>query len=419
MPKFNVLEIRKDFPILSTTTNGKPLIYLDSAATSQKPLSMINAVSDFYKRYNANIHRGIYEISVKATEAYQESKETVSKFINASSYREIVYCKNTTDAINTVALSWGEGNISEGDTILLSETEHHSNIVPWQLLAKRKKAKIEYIKMGDDFKLNMEDYKAKLENNPKLVAFTHISNVLGTINNAKEMTKMAHGKGALVLLDAAQSVPHLPVDVIDIDCDFMAFSGHKMLGPAGIGVLYGKDSILEEMPPVIGGGDMIRSVTFEESSWNELPWKFEAGTPNTEGAIGLKAGIEYLNSCGIGNIHKHEEYLTKHAIESLEEAGATIYGISGKNELSDRTGVISFKLKGAHPHDISTIMSSEGIAIRAGHHCAMPLINKVLQEPALARISFYLYNTVDETELAIDALEKVKKILGIKPSKSQ
>ncbi len=418
MPEFNVLKIRKDFPILSTTTNGKPLIYLDSAATSQKPQSMINAVSEFYKSYNANIHRGIYEISVKATEAYQESKETVSKFINASSYREIVYCKNTTDAINTVALSWGDSNIAEGDTILLSEMEHHSNIVPWQLLAKRKKAKVEYIKIGDDFKLNMEDYKAKLENNPKLVSFTHISNVLGSINNAKEMAKMAHGKGALVLLDAAQSVPHLPVDVTDIDCDFMAFSGHKMLGPAGIGVLYAKDSILEEMPPVIGGGDMIRSVTFEGSSWNELPWKFEAGTPNTEGAIGLKAGIEYLKSCGMENIHKHEEDLTRHALESLEEAGAIIYGISGKNALRERTGVISFKLEGAHPHDIATILSSEGIAIRAGHHCAMPLINKVLQEPALARMSFYLYNTTDEIDLAINALGKVKKILGIKSGKS-
>jgi cysteine desulfurase/selenocysteine lyase len=418
MPEFNVLKIRKDFPILSTTTNGKPLIYLDSAATSQKPQSMINAVSEFYKSYNANIHRGIYEISVKATEAYQESKETVSKFINASSYREIVYCKNTTDAINTVALSWGDSNIAEGDTILLSEMEHHSNIVPWQLLAKRKKAKVEYIKIGDDFKLNMEDYKAKLENNPKLVSFTHISNVLGSINNAKEMAKMAHGKGALVFLDAAQSVPHLPVDVTDIDCDFMAFSGHKMLGPAGIGVLYAKDSILEEMPPVIGGGDMIRSVTFEGSSWNELPWKFEAGTPNTEGAIGLKAGIEYLKSCGMENIHKHEEDLTRHALESLEEAGAIIYGISGKNALRERTGVISFKLEGAHPHDIATILSSEGIAIRAGHHCAMPLINKVLQEPALARMSFYLYNTTDEIDLAINALGKVKKILGIKSGKS-
>ena len=417
MPEFNVLETRKDFPILSTTTNGKPLIYLDSAATSQKPISMINAVSEFYKNYNANIHRGIYEISVKATEAYQASKETVSKFINASSYREIVYCKNTTDAINTVALSWGDNNIAEGDTILLSEMEHHSNIVPWQLLAKRKKAKVEYIKIGDDFKLNMEDYKAKLENNPKLVSFTHISNVLGSINNAKEMAKMAHGKGALVLLDAAQSVPHLPVDVIDIDCDFMAFSGHKMLGPAGIGVLYAKDSILEEMPPVIGGGDMIRSVTFEGSSWNELPWKFEAGTPNTEGAIGLKAGIEYLNSCGMENIHKHEEDLTRHALESLEEAGVIIYGISGKNALRERTGVISFKLEGAHPHDIATILSSEGIAIRAGHHCAMPLINKVLQEPALARMSFYLYNTTDEIDLAINALGKVKKILSIKNNK--
>ena len=240
MRKFDVLQVRKDFPILSITTNGKPLIYLDSAATSQKPSSVINAISDFYKNYNANIHRGIYDISVKATEAYINSKETVSKFINASSYREIVYCKNTTDAINTVALSWGESNISEGDTILLTETEHHSNIVPWQLLAKRKKAKIEYVMMAGDFTLDMEDYKRKLENGPKLVSFAHVSNVLGTVNDAELITRMAHDNGAVVLLDAAQSLPHFAVDAKKIDCDFMAFSGHKMLGPAGIGVLYAK-----------------------------------------------------------------------------------------------------------------------------------------------------------------------------------
>lgn len=415
MRKFDVLQVRKDFPILSITTNGKPLVYLDSAATSQKPSSVINAISDFYKNYNANIHRGIYDISVKATEAYLGSKETVSKFINASSYREIVYCKNTTDAINTVALSWGESNIFEGDTILLTEMEHHSNIVPWQLLAKRKKAKIEYVKMAGDFTLNIEDYKNKLERNPKLVAFTHVSNVLGTINDAESITRMAHDKGALVLLDAAQSLPHFAVNAKKIGCDFMVFSGHKMLGPAGIGILYAKDSILEEMPPVIGGGDMIRSVTFQESSWNELPWKFEAGTPNTEGAIGLKAGIDYLNSHGLENISSHEELLTRYALESLEEAGAVIYGIgssafNGKN----RSGVISFKLEGAHPHDISTILSSEGIAIRAGHHCAMPLVNKVLSEPALARISFYLYNTIEEIDIAVSALETVRKTLGLK-----
>lgn len=415
MPNIDVERIRKDFPILSTSSNGKKLVYLDSAATSQKPTSVINTVSEYYKTYNANIHRGLYDISVRATEKYTESKEIVAKFINAGSYREIVYCKNTTDAINLVALTWADENLKRGETILATEMEHHSNIVPWQLLAKRRGAKVEYVKMKPDFTLDMQDCKEKLGNNPKIVTFTHVSNVLGTINEAKEITKLAHKQGAKVLIDAAQSVPHMPVDVKDLDCDFMAFSGHKMLGPAGIGVLYGKDEMLEEMPPLIGGGDMIRSVSFKESVWNELPWKFEAGTANTEGGIGLGAAVNYLNKLGIENVRQHGIDLTKYALEKLEGTkGVRIYGISRKNMTDkNRAGVIAFNIKGAHPHDVASIFNSEGIAIRAGHHCAMPLVNTVLNEPAVARMSFYLYNEEDEIDKAVAAIEKVRSVLRL------
>ncbi len=416
MPKIDVEKTRKDFPILSTTSNGKRLVYLDSAATSQKPGGVINAISEYYRTYNANIHRGLYDISVKATEAYTKSKEAVANFINADSYREIVYCKNTTDAINLVALSWAEGNVGRGDTILATEMEHHSNIVPWQLLAKRKGAKVEYIRMKSDFTIDMDDYREKLEANPKLVSFTHVSNVLGTVNDAKEITRLSRKAGARTLIDAAQSVPHMPVDVKDIDCDFMAFSGHKMLGPAGLGVLYGKEAMLEEMPPVYGGGDMIRSVSFKESTWNELPWKFEAGTSNTEGGIGLGAAIDYLNKVGMKNVRAHETELTRYALKRLEETrGVKIYGIGLKGMAAfNRAGVVSFNIEGAHPHDVSTILNSEGIAIRAGHHCAMPLVNTVLREPAVARASFYLYNKPEEIDILVDSVAKVRSVLHLK-----
>ena len=298
--------------------------------------------------------------------------------------------------------------------------EHHSNIVPWQLLAKRKGAILEYVKLKSNFTLDMHDYAEKLEKKPKLVSFTHVSNVLGTINEAKEMTRLAHKHGATVLIDGAQSVPHLPVNVKELDCDFFAFSSHKMLGPAGIGVLYGKESLLEEMPPIIGGGDMIRSVSFKESTWNELPWKFEAGTSNTEGGIGLGAAVNYLNKMGMQNIREHEVELSKYALERFEDVkGIKIYGI-GLKELTEtnRSGVISFNIKGAHPHDVSTIFNSEGIAIRAGHHCAMPLVNNVLNEPAVARMSFYLYNTTEEIDKAINAIGKVKSVLKLDSTSS-
>ncbi|MEM0201395.1 MAG: cysteine desulfurase [Candidatus Micrarchaeaceae archaeon] len=413
---FDIEKIRKDFPILHTKNMGKELIYLDSAATSQKPNYVINAINEYYKEYNANIHRGLYDISVKATEGYTNSKDTVAKFIGASSYREIIYCKNATEALNLVALTWAEQNISQGDKILLTRMEHHSNVVPWQLLAKRKNALIDYINV-ENGELDMHDYDEKLNDGdaPKLVSFTHVSNVLGTINNAKELTKKAKEKGAIVVIDGAQSAPHMKLNVKNIGCDFFAFSSHKMLGPSGIGVLYGKEGLLEKTEPIIGGGDMIRSVDFDGSTWNELPWKFEAGTANIEGGIGLGKAVEYIEKIGIDKIRKHEVELTKYALEILAKVdGVVIYGPRTDENLNNKAGVISFNILGAHPHDVATIFNSEGVAIRAGHHCAMPLVNKVLNEPAVARMSFYLYNKKEEVDKAINAIEKVKKILKIK-----
>ena len=409
----NTDEIRKDFPILNLKKNGKRLVYLDSAATSQKPMQVINAVSDYYQTYNANIHRGMYDISVKATEEYTNSKELAADWINAGSYREIVYVRNATEAINIVALSWGNENIKEGDTILLTTMEHHSNIVPWQMLAERKKAHLEYVKLNESKFIDMDDYREKLKKNPKIVAFTHVSNVLGTVNPAKEMVELAHSNGAVVLVDGAQAAPHIGVDVKNIDCDFYAFSSHKMLGPAGIGVLYAKEDILENMPPVLGGGDMIRSVNFDKSEWNELPWKFEAGTSNIEGGIGFGAAIKYLKGVGIKNIEMHENAITMYALKRLADVkGMSIFG-PGMEEINKRIGVISFKIDGAHPHDIATIFNSEGIAIRAGHHCAMPLVRELLSENAVARISFYIYNTQEEVDTVIDAIAKVKEVLRL------
>ncbi|MGC8671300.1 MAG: cysteine desulfurase [Candidatus Micrarchaeia archaeon] len=405
----NVDEIRKDFPILSTKMNGKPLVYLDSAATSQKPIQVIDAITEYYKTYNANIHRGIYKLSEQATEAYVHSKELVAKFINAETYRSIIYYRSTTEAINILARSWGEQNINKGDHILITEMEHHSNLVPWQMLAKRKGAVLDYVLLKDRKYLDIEDLKQKLELKPKLFAFTHVSNVLGTINDAIELAKMAHEVGATVLVDAAQSAPHMKIDARKIDCDFMAFSAHKMLGPAGIGVLYGKEDLLEKMDPVLGGGDMIRTVNLYACTWNELPWKFEAGTQNIEGAIGFAAAIEYLNKIGMEDIREHEKGITEYALERLEEANVETFGPE-KDDIEHKAGVLSFAVKGIHAHDMAQIFDSEGIAIRSGHHCAMPLVNEVLNEPAVARMSFYLYNKKEEVDKAMEAIEKARKL---------
>jgi cysteine desulfurase / selenocysteine lyase len=413
--EFKVETIRADFPILKTEMNDKPLVYLDSAATSQKPRQVLEVMDDYYKNYNANIHRGIYRIAEKATEEYINSKVKIAKFINASSMQEIIYVRNTTEAINLAALSWGNANVGKGDHILISEMEHHSNMVPWMLLAKRKGAVLDYVGLEkNSFKLDMNSLNKMLDKKPKIVAITHASNVLGTINDVKEITKRAHKKGAKVLIDGAQSTPHMKVDVKDIDCDFFAFSAHKMLGPTGIGVLHAKTDLLNEMEPVMGGGDMIRSVTYDSYSWNDLPWKFEAGTSDIAGGIGFGAAVDYLNYFGMDKIREHEKQLTEYALEQLSTVkGVKVYGLGAK-DMNERSGVIAFSVEGVHPHDVAQIFDSEGVAIRAGHHCAMPLVTQRLGIPALSRISFYLYNKNSEVDVAVKALAKVKEIFKVK-----
>ncbi len=413
MASLDVEKIRKDFPILKTTMNGKPLVYLDSAATSQKPRQVINAVAKHYKKTNANIHRGIYKLAEDATEQYIKTKELTAKFIGAESYRSIVYLRSTTEAINAVARAWGDANVERGDHILITEMEHHSNIVPWQLLAKRRGATLDYVKLEGSKFIDMDDYRAKLQSRPKMVAFTHVSNVLGTINDVEEMTRMAHEVDSTVLVDAAQSVPHMPVNVKDMHAEFVAFSSHKMLGPSGVGVLYGREEVLEEMPPFHAGGDMIRSVDFQESTWNELPWKFEAGTQNIEGAIGFGAAIKYLKKLGMENVREHEKTLTKYALEKLAGSGVKAFG-PGVEEIEKKAGVIAFSMPGAHAHDIAQVFDNEGIAVRSGHHCAMPLVTKVLMQPAVPRMSFYIYNNEEEVDKAVAAISKVREVLKIK-----
>jgi cysteine desulfurase / selenocysteine lyase len=410
---FDVDKIRSDFPILGTKMNGKQLIYLDSAATSQKPKAVIDALDDYYKTYNANIHRGLYKISEKATEEYTNSKVKVAKFINANDFDEIIYTRNTTESINLVAIAWGNANLKKGDHILISEMEHHSNIVPWMLLAKRTGAILDYIKLDkSNSKLDMESLDRELEKRPKIVAITHVSNVLGTINDVKDITKKAHKKAAKVLIDAAQSVPHMKVDVKDIDCDFFAFSAHKMLGPTGIGVLHAKRAILESMDPFMSGGDMIKTVTYDSSTWNDLPWKFEAGTSNIADGIAFGYAIDYLSKLGMNNIREHEKRLTKYALEKLGQIkGVKVYG-PGIKDLENRGGVIAFAIEGIHPHDVAQIFDSEGIAVRAGHHCAMPLVTQKLNQVALSRMSFYIYNKESEIDAAIQAIYKVKKVFN-------
>jgi cysteine desulfurase/selenocysteine lyase len=396
--------IKEDFPILKRKINGKRFIYLDNAATSQKPIQVINAITAFYKFYNANIHRGIYKVAEEATEMYENSKEKVKEFINAKEKGEIVYVRNTTEAINFVAISFGE-KIKKGEKIVVSKMEHHSNLVPWQLLAKRKKAKLEFVELKD-FEIDINDFEKKVKG-AKLVAITHVSNVLGTINDVRTLAKIAHENGAYFLLDGAQSVPHMKVDVKKLDCDFLAFSGHKMLAPFGIGVLYGKKEILEEMQPILGGGDMIKECNFLRCTWNELPYKFEAGTQNVEGAIGLSAAIDYLRKIGMEKIQKHEEELTKYALQRLEEeTNVETYGPK------KRSGIIAFNIKGIHAHDVASFFDKEGIAIRAGHHCAMPLVREVLKQNAVARMSFYLYNFKEDIDAVIEAIRKLKKEFG-------
>lgn len=400
---------REDFPILSRQIKpGVPLVYLDSAATSQKPQAVIEAMNAYYQQMNANIHRGVHTLAEEATAGYEAAREKIARFINASGPDEIIYTRNTTEAINLVAYSWGRRFLNPGDVVILTEMEHHSNLVPWQILAAEKSIRLEFISVGDDFRLDPDSFNRLLSLKPKLVAFTHMSNVLGTINPAKEMVRLAHQAGALVLIDGAQSVPHFPVDVQDLDVDFMAFSAHKMCGPTGIGALYGRRSLLEEMPAFLGGGDMIRSVQLRSFQPNDLPHKFEAGTPAIAEAIGFGAAIDYLESVGMGQIESHEKQVTSYGLERLSEIpGLKIFGPG----VEQKGGVISFTMQGIHPHDVAQLLDRDGIAVRAGHHCAMPLHQK-FNLPATSRASFYLYSTKSEVDQLAASLEKVIRLFG-------
>lgn len=403
----SVNNIRDDFPILSRLLkNGKKLVYLDSAATSQKPRSVIKAMTEYYELHNANIHRGVHALAEEATDLYETARIKVAKFIHAKSANEIVYTRNTTESINLVANSWGRSELTSGDLILLTEMEHHSNLVPWQILAKSMDIELEFIPVLDDGTLDQQTYQRLLYKKPKLVAFTHMSNVLGTINPVKQMTELAHQNGALVLVDGAQSAPHLEVDVQDLDVDFYAFSGHKMLGPTGIGILYGKKPLLDAMPPFLGGGDMIRQVHLRTFIPNTVPYKFEAGTPAIAEVVGLGAAIDYLSEIGIAAVHHHEQQLVQYGYRKLLEIpGISIVG----SELKDRGGVLAFVVEGVHPHDVAQILDSDGIAVRAGHHCAMPLHDR-FNLPATTRASFYLYNTHEEIDLLVESIKKVQRI---------
>ncbi|MBA2395561.1 MAG: cysteine desulfurase [Ktedonobacteraceae bacterium] len=403
----SIEEIRKDFPILAREVHGKALVYLDSTASSQKPLAVIEAMDTYYRTYNANIHRGVYAISEEATAAVDKARLKTARFIKARQSKQIIFTRNTTESINLVAYSWGNANIHTGDLIILTEMEHHSNLVPWQLLAERTGARLEFVPVTDDGLLRQDIYAQLLQQGPKLVAFTHMSNVLGTINPAQEMIAQAHAAGAIVLLDAAQSVPHFPVDVQALDVDFLCFSSHKMLGPTGIGVLYGKRDLLEAMPPFMGGGDMIRKVGLRHSTWNDLPWKFEAGTPAIAEAIGLGVAVDYLNELGMEAIMEHEREMTIYAMQQLKTIPeVTIYG----PDVSQRGGVISFTLGDIHPHDLASILDQEvGVAIRAGHHCAQPLMERY-GLAATARASFYVYTIKEEIDILVQGLRKAQEI---------
>lgn len=402
----NAREIKKQFPILSQEVNGHPLVYLDSAATSQKPLQVIEVLQQYYKGYNANVHRGVHTLGTRATDAYEGSREKVRKFINAKDAAEIIFTRGTTSALNLVAQSYGRSYIGEGDEIVITPMEHHSNLIPWQQVAKATKAVLKYIPLQEDGTISLEDVKATITERTKLVAMTHVSNVLGTINPIKEVAEIAHEHGAVMVVDGAQSVPHLKMDVQELDCDFLAFSGHKMCGPTGIGVLYGKRSLLEKMEPVEFGGEMIDFVDLYESTWKELPWKFEGGTPIIAGAVGLGAAIDYLTGIGMDNIRKHGEQLVQYAMEQMEKIeGITLYGPR------KRSGLITFNLANVHPHDVATVLDAEGIAIRAGHHCAQPLM-KWLNVSATARASFYIYNTEEDIDALIRGLIKTKEYFG-------
>ncbi|GLF88765.1 cysteine desulfurase SufS [Bacillus safensis] len=399
----NIKDVREQFPILHQQVNGHDLVYLDSAATSQKPRVVIDAMNEYYRSYNSNVHRGVHTLGTRATDAYEGAREKVRAFIRASSVQEIIFTRGTTTALNTVAISYARANLKEGDEIVITHMEHHANIIPWQQAAKATGATLKYIPLQEDGTLSLVDVKQTITHQTKIVAVTHVSNVLGTINPIKEIAKIAHEHGAIIVVDGAQSTPHMQIDVQDLDCDFFAFSGHKMCGPTGIGVLYGKKDLLNNMEPAEFGGEMIDFVDLYDSTWKELPWKFEAGTPIIAGAVGLGKAIDFLNDIGMEEVSRYEHQLATYALERFKELdGATVYGPQ------HRAGLVTFNLDDVHPHDASTVLDTEGVAIRAGHHCAQPLM-KWLGVSATARASFYLYNTEEEIDRLIAALRKTKE----------
>lgn len=406
---FDVTRIRDDFPILNREIRpGVPVVYLDSTATSQKPAPVIEAMDSFYRQSNANIHRGVHTLAEESTALYESAREKVAKFINAPSQKQVIFTRNTTESINLVAYSWARANLKSGDVVILTEMEHHSNLVPWHILKTERGVRLEFIPVTSDGLLDLDAYRALLDQGPKLVSFTHMSNVLGTINPAADIIRLAHESGAVTLVDGAQSVPHFAVDVQALDADFLAFSAHKMLGPTGIGVLYGKTKLLEEMPPFLGGGDMIKTVHLREFAPNSLPHKFEAGTPAIAEAVGFGAAVDYLTSIGMEAVAAHEHKITEYALERLEEVpGLELFG----PDAQDKGGVAAFTFDGVHPHDVAQILDRDGIAVRAGHHCAQPLHEK-FGISATSRASFYLYNTKEEVDKLVEGIYKVKEIFG-------
>jgi cysteine desulfurase/selenocysteine lyase len=403
---FEIRKIREDFPTLARQVRpGVPLVYLDSTATSHKPEAVLAAMDGYYRHSNANIHRGVHTLAEEATALYEQAREGIARFINAPAARQVIYTRNTTESINLVAYTWARANLKSGDVVIATEMEHHSNLVPWHMLAAERGVRLEFIPVTGDGLLDLEAYQKLLQLGPKLVTFTHMSNVLGTINPAREIIRLAHEAGAVTLVDGAQSVPHFPVDVQDLDVDFMAFSAHKMVGPTGIGVLYGKQALLEAMPPFLGGGDMIKTVHLHSFTPNTIPYKFEAGTPAIAEAVGFGAACEYLSGVGMDAIAAYEHAITEYALERLEEIpGLRLFGPSADK----KGGVAAFTLDGIHPHDVAQILDQDGVAVRAGHHCAQPLHEK-FSIPATSRASFYLYSTTEEVDRLVEGIYKVKK----------
>lgn len=406
-PDFPVEQYRQDFPILGRTIRDKPLVYLDNAATAQKPRQVIEALDDYYRSYNSNIHRGVHTLSEVATDAYEASRKTIQRFIGAASEKEVIFVRGTTEGINLVAQSYGRSKLSAGDEIIISEMEHHSNIVPWQLLCEQTGAVLKVIPINDAGELIMDEYKNLLSDKTRIVSVVHISNALGTINPIAEITALAHAVNAIVIVDGAQAAPHTRLDVQALGCDFYTFSGHKLFGPTGIGVLYGKQSLLEAMPPYHGGGDMIKMVTFEKTLYNDLPYKFEAGTPYIAGVIGLGEAVDYVSKMGIDRISDYEHGLLQYATQ----ASAAIHGLKLIGTAADKASILSFVVDGIHPHDLGTILDHDGIAIRTGHHCAMPVMER-FGIPATARASFAFYNTIEEVDTLITGIDKAKSIFN-------